>query len=285
MTRISIGRLLAEATQRLDAAGIEQPGREARLLLAQALGTDMAGLIRLGREALAESDRFEALLARRCQREPMAFLLGSCGFWSLDLAVSEETLIPRADSEAVIEAVLAAIPDRSRPLRVLDFGTGTGCLLLAVLSEYPAATGFGIDLSPGAAALARRNAASNGLGERAAFLCGSWDAAIDMTADLVLSNPPYIPEADLPSLMPEVRLFEPARALDGGGDGLTAYRALVPALHRLLAPNGLAVFEFGIGQAPAIASLATEAGLDVRAVRADLGGVDRAITLGWREKA
>ncbi len=267
------------ATMRLGEAGIEGPGREARLLLAHALGTDATGLLRLGRQAMVETEPFDALLARRCGREPMAFLLGSCGFWSLDLAVSGDTLIPRADSEAVVEAVLEAIPDRTRPLHVLDFGTGTGCLLLAVLSEYPSAMGIGVDLSPGAAALAHWNAASNGLGARATFLCGSWDASIETQVDLVVSNPPYIPEADLPSLMPEVRLFEPARALDGGGDGLTAYRALMPALHRVLVPGGLAVFEFGIGQAPEIAALAVASGFDVLGVRADLGGVDRAIIL------
>lgn len=279
MTRNAVDALLASGSARLSEAGVEHSGREARLLLAHALGLDALGLLGLGRQALVDDAAYEALLHRRCRREPLAFLTGRCGFWSLDLAVSADTLIPRADSETVVEAVLAAVPDRGRALRVLDLGTGTGCLLLAVLAEYERAYGVGIDLSPGAAALARRNAVSNGLASRSAFLCGDWDAPLGSGFDLVLSNPPYIPAAELAGLMPEVRLFEPARALDGGRDGLAAYRLLMPVLQRRLAPGGAAVFEAGAGQAAQVAELARGAGLEVSGIRADLGGVERAITL------
>lgn len=279
MTRNTVDALLFSGSARLAAAGIEQPGREARMLLAQALGLDAVGLLGLGRGAMVEAVSFEALLERRCRREPMAFLTGRCGFWSLDLAVSGDTLIPRADSETVVEAVLAALPDRTATLRVLDLGTGTGCLLLAVLAEYGRGFGVGVDLSAAAAGLARRNAVSNGLAARSAFLCGDWDSALGSAFDLVVSNPPYIPSADLAGLMPEVHLFEPSRALDGGADGLAAYRHLVPALHGRLRTGGIAVFELGIGQAPLVAGLARDCGFDVVAITADLGGLARAITL------
>ncbi len=279
MTRKTVHDLLRDAENRLREAGIDLPSREARLLLTHALGLEPAGLIGLPRDALVESGVFERLLDRRCRREPMAFLTGRCGFWTLDLAVSPDTLIPRADSETLIEAVLAARPERGRLARILDLGTGTGCLLLAALSEYPAAFGVGIDLSAAAASLASRNAAACGLAGRSAFLCGEWDQAIDGRFDLVLSNPPYIPSADLCGLMPEVRGHEPARALDGGGDGLAAYRALMPALDRCLAPGGLAVLEIGIGQLDPVLALARSGGLCSPGARTDLGGVARAVLL------
>ena len=225
---------------------------------------------------------FGALLRRRAGREPMAHLLGRVGFWTLTLETGPATLIPRGDSEAIVEAALAAFEDPARIRRVLDLGTGTGALLLAVLAECPDATGVGVDLAPAAAALAARNAAANGLGGRAAFLCGDWAEALSGRFDLVLSNPPYIETDAVPGLMPEVAQFEPTLALDGGVDGLDAYRRLVRALPALLACGGRAVLEIGQGQRPAVEALAIAGGMEPVAARQDLGGIDRALVLRAR---
>lgn len=272
-----VGLLLAEATALLAAAGIEAPAREARLLLLHAIGRPSSAMLDRTERVLAPG--LAALLARRADREPMALILGRQGFWTLDLEVSADTLIPRADSEAIVEAALEAAP---APARVLDLGTGTGCLLLAVLSERPHAWGLGIDLSPQAAALAARNARAAGLATRAAFLAADWATPLAPGArfDLVLSNPPYIPTQDLAGLMPEVIAHEPPRALDGGPDGLTAYRRILAALPELMAPDGVAVLEVGIGQADEVAALARAGGLAHRATRADLAGIPRAVVLG-----
>ena len=183
---------LAEATATLAAAGIDAPQREARLLLLHALARPATAL--LDRSEIVPIPALTALVARRAAREPMALITGRQGFWTLDLEVSPATLIPRADSEAIVEAALAAKPDAAN---VLDLGTGTGCLLLAVLSTLQAAWGLGIDLSPAAASLAARNARACGLAGRTAFLAGDWADAIAGRFDLVLSNPPYIPTPDL----------------------------------------------------------------------------------------
>lgn len=192
----------------------------------------------------------------------------------MDFLVSPATLIPRPDSEAIVEAALL-LPS---PGRVLDLGTGTGCLLLAVLHERPTAFGVGIDISEDAARLAKANADRLGLGSRAAFLCGDWAEAMQGAFDLVLSNPPYIESATVPALMPEVSDHEPRRALDGGRDGLDAYRIIVRALPGLLARDGAAVLEVGAGQARAVAFLASAVGF-AASLRQDLGGIERAVIL------
>jgi release factor glutamine methyltransferase len=276
----SVGAFLCRAGQHLRAAAIENPRLEARLLLSTAMGVDNSALLRDPRAPVPEpaARHFAGMLQRRLAHEPMGFILGHQGFWTLDLAVSPATLIPRPDSEAIVEAALQG----PAPKRVLDLGTGTGCLLLAVLSEHPGAFGVGVDLSPEAAALAARNAQSNGLGRRAVFLAGSWASSLTGGFDLVLSNPPYIETADIVGLMPEVALHEPAQALDGGVDGLDAYRLIVADLPRLLRPGGRAVLELGQGQAPAVSLLAEQAGLAVLGSHADLGGVQRALILQQR---
>lgn len=255
--------LLQEAAAALRAAGIAQPRREARWLA----------------EDAADMHSFRALLARRAAREPMAFLRGRQGFWTLDLEVSPVTLIPRPDSETLISAALTARPDRNAVRRILDLGTGTGCLLLAALTEFPAAYGIGVDLAPAAAALAARNARATGLAGRCAVVCGDWAAALAGRFDLVLCNPPYIESAAIAALMPEVARHEPRRALDGGPDGLHAYRAVLAALPRLLAPGGIAVLELGAGQAGAVAALARAAGFGPPVLSHDLAGIARAAAL------
>lgn len=272
----SIGAWLCQAGQVLRAAAIDSPRMEARWLLGHAMGVPAETLLRDPRAAVgpAAGARFTAMLARRARREPMAYIIGTAGFWGLEFAVSRATLIPRADSEALVEAALEHAPGARR---VLDLGTGTGCLLLAVLSEMPGATGIGIDINPAAAALARRNATALGL--PAQFLAGDWAAALDGQFDLVLSNPPYIEAASIPTLMPEVAGHEPSAALDGGADGFDAYRAILAELPRLLAPGGVAILELGQGQAPTVAALAGAAGLEWLTPRADLNGVVRAVVL------
>ncbi|MGG5812313.1 peptide chain release factor N(5)-glutamine methyltransferase [Falsiroseomonas sp. CW058] len=277
----TVGAFLCQAGQLLRAAAIDNPRLEARLLLGHAMGASTEDLLRDPRAAVppAAEARFRAALGARLAAMPMAHILGRQGFWTLDLAVSPATLVPRADSEAIVEAALEACPDGDAPLRVLDLGTGTGCLLLAVLSERPRAFGIGVDRAPAAAALAAANARANGLAGRSAFLAGDWAAALSARFDLVLSNPPYIESAAIPGLMPEVARHEPRLALDGGEDGLVAYRAIVSGLPALLAPGGKAVLELGQGQRGAVEALALASGLRPLGCRADLGGVERALVL------
>ena len=269
---------LRRGAERLAAAGIPNPRLEVRLLLSHAAGLTPEALLR-DLDQSVDAAPLDACLDRRAAREPLALILGRQEFWSLSFAVSPATLIPRADSETVVDAALAARPDRAAPLRVLDLGTGTGCLLLAVLHERPAAWGLGVDLSPEAARLAARNAGALGLAHRAAFACGDWDAPLQGRFDLVLSNPPYVETAAIAGLMPEVARHEPTRALDGGADGLAAYRRILGRLPALLAPGGVAVLELGEGQAGAVGTLAANTGLLRQTLRPDLAGTARALIL------
>jgi release factor glutamine methyltransferase len=258
--------ILARATATLRAAGLESPRREARWLWEHAAG---------------DGEVFAGLITRRAAREPLAYLLGHQEFWTLDLAVSPATLIPRPDSETLIAAALAARPDRAAVRRILDLGTGAGCLLLAALTEYKDAFGVGVDIVPEAAALAGRNAVATGLAGRSAFLCADWAAALAGRFDLVLANPPYIESATIAGLMPEVARHEPRRALDGGADGLDACRAVLAALPGLLERGGVAVLELGVGQAGPVAALARSAGFCDPALRHDLAGIARAAVLAF----
>lgn len=271
--------LLSAAARRLAQAGIDTAQFDARHLLAHVLGIAFSEVGRFANPILTpeQAGRFEALLKRRAAREPLQRLLGSWGFWSLDLEMGEDGLVPRPDSESLIDALLELRPDRNRELAILDLGTGTGCLLLAALSEYPKANGLGVDIAPGAVALAERNAKRNGMGGRARFRLGDWGAGLDADFDVVLSNPPYIPSGDIPKLAPEVARFDPSRALDGGPDGYAAYRRIADQLPGLLKPGGLAVLEVGQGQAGPVAELLRSAGLDPAGARTDLGGIVRAV--------
>lgn len=262
---------------RLAAAGVDNPRLDARLLLAFAEGIGQAALLGdSGRPV--DTARYAVLLARRAAREPLAYIVGSQEFWSLSFRVSPATLIPRADSEAVVEAALAVLP-ADDPGPVLDLGTGTGCLLLAVLHERPLAWGVGVDLAPEAARLAAGNARALGLSGRAAFVAGDWDSALAGRFALVLANPPYVTVDELAGLQPEVATWEPRRALDGGADGLAAYRRILARLPTLLAPGGSAVLEVGAGQSGPVAALAGSAGLRLAGTRVDLGGTIRALRL------
>ncbi len=273
---MTVGEALRHGAALLAAAGVDSPRLEARLLLGHAAGLAPDALLR-HRDAAVDAAAYALFLSRRAGREPLALIVGRQEFWSLPFEVSAATLIPRADSETLIEAAVAARPDRQATRRILDLGTGTGCLLLAALTEFPSAWGVGTDLAPAAAALARRNAQALGLAHRVAILCGDWDDAIDGRFDLVLSNPPYIRTAEIAGLMPEVAWYEPRRALDGGPDGLGAYRILLRRLPSLLQPGGTAVIELGIGQAADVTAMAS--GFHAVQTRPDLAGVPRALVI------
>jgi release factor glutamine methyltransferase len=249
---------------------------DAELLMARALGTTRQAMLR-GHMQGAVPPGFAALLARRQAGEPVAYILGDADFYGRTFAATPDVLIPRADSESVVRAALDGAPGARR---VLDCGTGSGILLLTLLAELPAARGIGIDRSPGALAVARRNAVALGLGERAAMREGDWTRAgwsADLGRfDMVIANPPYVEDEAM--LDASVRDYEPAEALFAGPDGLSDYRLLIPQLPGLLAPDGAAIVEIGHRQAAAVTTLAAAAGLTAR-VHQDLAGRDRAVEM------
>ncbi|HEY4166348.1 MAG TPA: peptide chain release factor N(5)-glutamine methyltransferase [Reyranella sp.] len=275
----------------LTAAGIDNARFEARLLLAEASGLTIEQLVARGTDEVpaAVIEIARALTARRVRREPMAYILGEREFWGLPFKVSPAVLVPRPDSETLIEAVLALMPDRARAWRILDLGLGSGCLLLTLLREYPRARGVGLEASAEALAVAQENANALGVADRARLLAGDWrqpgwvETLVEVLGgpfDLVVSNPPYIASAAVPKLMAEVSSFEPRLALDGGADGLDAYHTIIAAGPRLVTAGGLMAVEVGDGQATEIARLFATAGLSPRAPWKDLGGIDRVVTAG-----
>lgn len=288
----AIDDILRDAARRLAAAGVDTSRLDARLLLGAALGREVWPH---ESAAVGEEDRarFEALLARRLAREPVSRILGRRPFWTLDLLVGPDTLDPRPDSETLIEAAVETFAGRPGPRRILDLGTGTGCLLLAALAEFPDAVGIGVDRLPGAVETARENARRNGLAERARFLAADWSAltpdSLDWgpapagRADLVLSNPPYIEDETVERLEPEVALFDPRGALAAGPDGLDAYRELVRILPRLIEPQGIVVLELGEHQRQIVSEIAATKNFTVRNVYRDLGGIERALVLKWND--
>ncbi|MBV9861718.1 MAG: peptide chain release factor N(5)-glutamine methyltransferase [Alphaproteobacteria bacterium] len=275
----TLGVALAEASRALAEAGFDDPRRQARRLVAAALGLSMTEIFAAPERALDASalDRIAAILERALAREPLSRIVGRREFWGLEFALCSDTLDPRPDSETVVEAVLSRLPDRDRSYRILDLGTGTGCLLLALLSELPCSAGIGVDSAPGAAAAARRNAAALGFAARAHFVVGDWGEGLAGGFDVVVANPPYIATGDLAGLPREVSGFDPVRALDGGPDGIAAYRAIAADLTRLLIPGGVAAVEIGHGQDQAVAALFTQRGIAVDRIVHDLAGVPRCL--------
>jgi release factor glutamine methyltransferase len=274
--------LWTDVRKRLEAAGVDSPVIDARLLLEMGAGVARMEIITDPRRALtpAQVDAVEALVARRLKREPVAHIVGHKAFWTLDLRVSRDVLIPRPETELLVEAALEMVPPEAHA-RVLDLGVGSGAILLAVLNDRPNATGVGVDASEAALAVARANAEALALADRIELRQGDWCAEIDQSFDLVLSNPPYIPTGDIESLAPEVSQHEPRMALDGGADGLDAYRTIIAQLPKILGPSGGFALEVGAGQADAVAALAAAAGLSLLPHKADLAGIDR-VVLGNR---
>ena len=261
----------------------DTPDLDARVLVAHALGLDHAGLIRDGAQTLAsvEIDAIASVAARRLKREPVARIVGIKEFWSLPFTVNAATLVPRPETETVVEAALAAVDAggaRNRPLRMLDIGTGSGALLLALLAELPNASGIGTDISIAAVQTARSNATRNGLADRAGFVACDVAEALCGPFDLVVSNPPYVARDSIAQLAPGVRDYEPHIALDGGADGLDAYRAIAAKVPRVLASHGHLSLELGAGQNAAVAAILAEQGLAVTALARDISGILRALT-------
>lgn len=273
--------LLTHTIEELKNAGIETAALDARLLLQHVLQISREALLLDTMPALSPSQKaeFSSLLAMRLAHKPMAQILGEREFWGHRFQVNEHTLIPRPDSETLISGLLAHRRSREKAFRILDLGTGTGCLLLAALSEYPHATGLGVDISEQALEVARANAQSLGLEKRAEFKKSHWNAEINGVWDIILSNPPYIPTREIAGLAPDVAVYEPRLALDGGNSGLDAYRAIISFLPAYMAENGIALLEVGAGQAAEVAAMAVAQGLTVTQKMCDLAGVERCIII------
>lgn len=274
-----IAQLLGEATARLAAARIAAPRRQARRLLAAALDLSPAELLARSERPLlpGEVERSRAMLARMAAGEPLSRILGRREFWGLEFALSAATLDPRPESETVVAAVRERLPGQGDGCRFLDLGAGTGCLLLALLAEFPQALGVGLDIAEEAARTARRNARALGFAGRALFLVGDWGRALRGRFEAIVANPPYIASAALAELPREVALHDPRRALDGGADGLAAYCALAPDLPELLAPTGLFACEIGVDQAAGVAAILAAQGLESEAPVRDLAGIERVL--------
>ncbi|EKV26170.1 Protein-N(5)-glutamine methyltransferase PrmC [Caenispirillum salinarum AK4] len=279
MTAHTVDALLREASGVLSAAGVEGGRRDARLLLADLLDCAAGDLLTRGDAVVnaATADAFRARIGRRADREPVSRILGRRGFWRHEFLVGPETLDPRPDTETVVELALEALPDAEGRYSVLDLGTGTGCILLSILGDRPNATGLGIDIAPGALAVAAENARRLGVPDRARFARGDWTAAVNGKFDAIVSNPPYIPDAEVPRLDPEVSRHDPHTALKGGPDGLYPYRVIAKEAPRLLRSLGSLIVEVGAGQADDVATLFEDAHLRVIDVRRDLAGIARCV--------
>lgn len=275
MTVAEARRALADAFRN---AGIESADIDARLLVGHVLGLSHVDLaIEAGSPVSnGAAEGIDMLAARRLAREPIARIVGFKEFWGLSLNLNDATLVPRPETETVVETALDMIGPRDGAFRIADLGTGSGAILLALLGELPNATGIGTDISDEALAAARDNAGGLGLTSRAEFVLSDFGAALTGRFDLIVSNPPYIPSGDIATLAPEVRR-DPRRALDGGVDGLDAYRTIAGQAAGLLNPGGTLVVELGIGQQPAVTALFHAAGLAPQPARFDLAGIPRAL--------
>lgn len=261
---MSLAKTLDAEIRKLTEAGCDSPKREAQMLWEHANGEEV---------------KFAELLERRLQREPISQIVGERGFWQHDFIVTADVLTPRPDSEVLIEEALHCLPDKNAAYRFLDLGTGSGCLILSLLHEYPNATGIAIDASKKALEVAKRNAEKLNLLKRVEFIEGNWAEGLTERVDLVISNPPYIPSTHYDNLMPEVRDYEPRIALIGANDGLGFYREIANQLPDCLGKDGWLIFEVGEGQAQSVATIAQEAGFALYKFRKDYGGIERAVLL------
>ncbi len=275
----TLGEARRAAAGRLAVAGIEGAALDARLLVGSLIEGGTATVLGHPERQLgaATQSRLAALVERRLQREPLARILGRREFWRHAFRINADTLVPRPETETVVEAALERVPRRDGPLSVLDLGTGSGCLLLSLLGELPGAWGLGIDLDPGAVSVAAANARALGLEERARFAAGDWGRALGGRFELIVANPPYIATGEIAGLMPEVAAYEPRLALDGGPDGLESYRAMAPQMAGLTAPGGTVVLEIGFGQASLVTEILARNRLHVVDIKRDLAGIERCV--------
>lgn len=277
---ITLRELRLVVIERLRAVGIEAPEADARVLLKFALSLDDAALVYASSTPISAERQanIDCLIERRIAGEPVARITGQKEFWSRSFRLGADALVPRPETETIVEAALSIFPAHDAKLRVLDLGIGSGILLAAILLERKQATGIGIDRSENALRVARENLDALGLAECTQLICGDWSAALDQRFDLVVANPPYIASKDIPSLAREVREHDPRSALDGGADGLDAYRKIIAELPQLISEEGAAVFELGIGQEDQVVELVHARGLQVKGpARRDLGNVPRAL--------
>ena len=282
----SVSEALQLIAQTFRAAGIDDADVDARVLAGHALHLDRARLISQSDRVLEarEVNAISGLAARRLKREPVSRILGRKEFWSLALAITSDVLVPRPETETVVEGALDFVVRnglRMEKLRILDIGTGSGALLVALLNELPNATGIGTDISRAALEAAQINVAQFGFESRSSLIACDMAAGVQGQFDLVVSNPPYIARGEIASLAPEVRDYDPMMALDGGGDGLTAYRSISADAKRILAQGGRLFVEMGAGQEPAVRELFTNAGLVVGIARNDLAGTPRVLGAGF----
>ena len=276
----TIASALAAARQKLQAAGIESAALDARLLLGKAAGLDTTALIAGGGTTLSAQAvaAFDAMCERRAKHEPVARILGEKEFRGLSLALNEATLVPRPETEILVDVALdLAGRNRGRPMRICDLGTGSGAILIALVSELDRATGVGVDISRSALDMALANARRHGVADRMRFIHGDFSIPLGEKFDMVVANPPYIPRGDLAGLEADVRDYDPAQALDGGLDGLAAFRVIAARLPALLEPGGTALVEIGTGQCDSVIALFTGQGLEIREIRPDLAGIERVV--------
>ncbi len=282
---LSVREAVTEAVDQLAAARIAGPHREASMLIAKVLGDQPEILYREPEKLLSpslEADFFR-LVDRRARREPMSHIMGVREFWSLEFLVGPDVLDPRPDSETLVQAALDVGQRQGNFTSILDLGTGSGCLLLSILNHVPEARGVGVDASEAAIRVAAENAARLGMSHRASFMRGDWSLDLSDQFDLVVSNPPYISEGEMPMLQPEVRLYEPHLALKGGSDGLACYRRIIEDLDRILKPGGHVIFEFGAEQAQDVSNLLQNAGFNHINLSKDLAGIDRCVVASKRK--
>ncbi len=282
---ISLNVFLQQITQDLKQGGIENPRSQARLIIANVLGCSLEHLVLYPDKLidLSQQYRVHELVKRCLNHEPLSRIFGYREFWSLPFFLNEETLDPRPDSEILIEAVLQYYPDKNASLNILDLGTGTGCLLLSLLSEYKNAKGMGTDIQPKAVEAAQKNASGLELESRATFINTSWAEGASGFFDIIISNPPYITDPEYKKLDPNVRNYDPRISLVGGEDGLQCYQELSKIVPSLLNPQGILVLEIGKGQKQEVQDIFKKESLELISTHQDLAGIDRALVLRKKE--
>ncbi|MBB45550.1 MAG: protein-(glutamine-N5) methyltransferase, release factor-specific [Rhodospirillaceae bacterium] len=282
----SVKVILEWAKEKLLGAQIESPILDARLLLGFALGIPRERFYGSEDETLTKSQAYNytKLIERRCKREPVSRIIGTRGFWNLTLRINLSSLDPRPDSEILIESILKTFPDKAANLKFIDFGTGTGCLLLSALNEFPNSSGVGVDISKKCIQLAQENAALNGLSQRAVFIESDWGGEVTGKFDIIIANPPYIQSNTIPTLDPEVKNFDPHIALNGGQDGLSCYRKLAPQFVEVLKKGGLVFLEIGYNQRKSVSDIMEYSGLKCLHINQDLGNRDRCLVLAHRHQ-
>lgn len=282
----SVQSLYKEAKDQFEKAGIDTADLDARILMREVFGITDVDFILNSPIQLSEvlNETFAQYVARRIKGEPVSRILGVREFWSLPFKVTTDTLDPRPDTEIMVEAALKAFSDGKQPSRLLDLGTGTGCILISLLHEWPHAQGVGVDISEGALRVAAENAALNKVDDRVDFICADWGEGITDKFDVILSNPPYIPSDDIANLENDVKNHDPIHALDGGEDGLDCYKVIVMKIKSLLNTDGRAFLEIGYQQASDLTRIVEEYGLCVETIHPDLGGIPRIVEISFGEK-